>query len=166
MPLTNLVPFNRRTTAIDNTALAGWDDFQRDMDRLFDSFFGVMPGQIRNTTVAPSLSLDVSETEKAYHISADMPGLEQKDVEISLTDNVLTIRAERRQEEKQEGQEKKVTWHRSERSYGSVRRALQLPADADDNSIEAAMKNGVLQIEIAKRADSKPASKKIEIKSA
>lgn len=163
MTLPNLIPFNRRNTALDTAALAGWDDFHRDMDQLFDSFFGTLPaGRLLNTVAAQPLNLDVSETDKAYNITADMPGLEQKDIDVTLTDNVLTIRGERKQEENSEGK----TWHRTERSYGSIQRSLQLPADVDNSSVAAKIKNGVLQIEIAKSKNAKPASKKIEIKSA
>jgi HSP20 family protein len=162
MALPNLVPFNPRSTALDNTALAGWDDLHRDMDRLFDSFFGTLPVTRTSAVTGPNLSLDVSETDKAYTIHADLPGFEEKDVDVTLADNILTIKGERKQEDKQEGK----TWHRTERSYGSVQRTLQLPADADENGITATMKNGVLQVEIAKSKEAKPSSRKIEIQKA
>jgi HSP20 family protein len=172
MALATITPFQRKNTGLANSGslLTGWDDFHRDMDRLFDSFFGSgtgatgsLPARSTASTVQPLLmTLDVSETDGAYTIHADLPGLEQKDVEVTLAEGILTLRAERKQQEKQEGK----TWHRSERSYGSVQRTLQLPADADENKVEATMKNGVLEIEIGKTEKAQPVSKKIEIKSA
>ena len=182
MALATITPFQRKNTALSNntTLLSGWDDFHRDMDRLFDSFFGTgsastLPARGAGGAVQSLLmNLDVSETDKAYIIHADLPGLEQKDVEVTLAEGILTLRAERRrengqrengQDEKQESQEKKVTWHRSERSYGAAQRTLQLPADVDEEKVTATMKNGVLEIEIGKTEKAQPVSKKIEIRS-
>jgi HSP20 family protein len=107
-------------------------------------------------------SIDVSETDKAIAITAEMPGLERKDVEISVEDDVLTIRGEKKVESEQD--DKNKNYHLSERSYGVFYRVLQLPPGVDPSKIEASVSNGVLKITIPKPARSEP--KKIEVKDA
>jgi HSP20 family protein len=135
----------------------------REIDRLFDDFtrggFGVMatPAQ---TNLLPSI--DVTETDKEIEITAELPGLERKDVEISVDDDLLTIRGEKKVEVKEE--DKGKNYHVAERSYGVFFRAIQLPAGVDPASIQATMSNGVLKVTIPKPAKSEP--KKIEVKDA
>ncbi|HEY8191999.1 MAG TPA: Hsp20/alpha crystallin family protein [Alphaproteobacteria bacterium] len=134
-----------------------------DLDRVFDSMF-------RNalTNIASPVSsvtdlavrMDVSETEKSYLIKADLPGMEEKDVNVTLDDGVLTISGEKQSESEEEGK----TFHRIERSYGSFRRVLSLPADADENGINAHMENGVLHIEIGKTKQAEKTAKRIDVK--
>lgn len=165
MTLPNLVPFQRKSVATgDSPVLRGWDDMHREMDRVFDGFFsdalprvpfGMLPAITPDT-----LDLDVAETDKAYLITADLPGLEDKDIDLTLNEGILTLKGEKRQEEETEGK----TFHRMERRYGSFRRVLQLPGDADDNAVRATMQNGVLKIEIGKNEKAAPSSRKIEIK--
>lgn len=134
-----------------------------DIDRVFDNFFR---NALTNLSGPPaalgdlSLRLDVTETDKAYTVKADLPGMEEKDVAITLEDGVLTISGEKTQEQEEEGK----TFHRIERSYGTFRRALTLPADADETGIAAHMKNGVLEIEIAKAPEAPKSAKRIEVK--
>ena len=92
-----------------------------------------------------------------------MPGLQRDDVQITIADDVLTIRGEKRPERKEEG-DKDKRYQVSERSYGVFLRSLQLPAGVDPSSVEATMSNGVLRIRIPKPAHSQP--KKIEVKDA
>jgi HSP20 family protein len=129
----------------------------REIDRLFNEFaqgtgFGGMPNLIPN--------IEISETDKAIEISAEMPGLERKDVEISLDEDVLTVRGEKKVEESQK--DKNV--QHSERSYGVFYRMLQLPPGIDPSSIQATMSKGVLKVVITKPAKAEP--KKIEVKEA
>lgn len=134
-----------------------------DIDRVFDNFFRNALTNLSGPSSslgALSLSLDVSETDKSYTIKADLPGLEEKDVSVTLDDGVLTISGEKVQEKEEEGK----TFHRTERSYGSFRRALTLPADADETGITAQMKNGVLEIEIAKTVEAPKTAKRIDVK--
>jgi HSP20 family protein len=153
----SLVPFRRIQTPAP-AYTAGFDQ----LDRLFDRMFG---NALTNLADAgPSFSglplrLDVAETEKSYHIEADLPGVEDKDVAVSLEDGVLTISGEKKQASETEGK----TFHRTERSYGSFKRALALPPDADENGIRARMKNGVLEVEIAKSEQAKKTARRIAI---
>lgn len=133
----------------------------REVDRLFDDVlrgFGVqwprpmLPGV---TAVWPGLlrpALDIQETDDQYRITLEVPGVEQKDIQLTLDDDVLFIRGEKRQEQ----EHKDAHYHCLERSYGSFQRALNLPEDADQDSIKASFKNGVLTITIAKRAAAAP----------
>jgi HSP20 family protein len=128
-------------------------------DRLFDNFFN---NALTNIGMQPSdavVRLDVSETPTSYVVKAELPGIEEKDVSLTLEDGVLTLSGEKKSETEEEGK----TFHRIERSYGSFRRALQLPADADENGVTAAMKHGVLNIEIAKAKEAPKKEKKIDI---
>jgi HSP20 family protein len=128
----------------------------REIDRLFDEFAqGIGPNGQQN--IVPNI--EISETDKAIEVSAEMPGLERKDVEISIEDDALTIRGEKKIEENKD----KNVQH-SERCYGVFLRVLQMPPGIDPSSVKATMSNGVLKITIPKPAKSEP--KKIEVKEA
>jgi len=103
-------------------------------------------------------NIEISETDKAIEVSAEMPALERKDVEISIDDDTLTIRGEKKVEESQG--DKNV--QHSERTYGVFLRVLQVPPGVDPSSVQATLSNGVLKIAIPKPAKSEP--KKIEVK--
>jgi HSP20 family protein len=134
---------------------------QREVDRLFEDFArGLGPMSAANGKLAPSM--EVTETDKELVISAELPGLERKDVDISLDDNVLTIRGEKKSETSPDDKNKNV--HVSERSYGVFYRVLELPSGIDPSSVQATMSKGVLKITIPKPARAQP--KKIEVKEA
>ena len=103
------------------------------------------------------MELELREEEKSFLASFELPGLEKEDVSISLEEGVLTIKGEK----KHEVSEKRAGLHYEERVYGSFQRAVRLPKMADSAGISAEMKNGVLQISIAKAEDAAP--KLIEI---
>jgi HSP20 family protein len=107
-------------------------------------------------------SIDVTETDKEIEITAELPGLERKDVDISIEDDLLTIRGEKKVETKEEDKDK--NYHVSERSYGVFYRVIQLPPGVDPASIQAVMSKGVLKLTIPKPAKAEP--KKIEVKDA
>jgi HSP20 family protein len=168
MNLRALVPFrDRQSLARPDVNVFG--PLQREVDRLFDEFahgFGAlaMSGNSGLATLMPSM--DISESEKEFVLTAELPGLERKDVDISLEDNVLTIRGEKKMEaspdDKDKDKNKNV--HVSERSYGVFYRVLELPFPVDPASVQATMSKGVLKITIPKPA--RPESKKIEVKEA
>lgn len=161
MNLRTLVPFrDRRTLAQPDLYVVG--SLQREVERLFDDFargFGV-PGAVGNGSLMPSM--DITETDKEYVITAELPGLERKDVDIALEDNILTIRGEKKAESAPDEKNKNV--HVSERSYGLFYRVLELPGHVDPASVQATMSKGVLKITIPKPA--RPETKKIEVKEA
>ncbi len=127
----------------------------RELDRLIEaSFRGWTQSLLQWPTVASEgvailrPSLDIEETDKEYIIRVEVPGVEEKDLQLTLEDDVLWIRGEKRQEQTRE----EANYHVIERRYGSFERALNLPADADPEAITATFKNGVLRITIAKRS--------------
>lgn len=135
-------------------SLALFGTLQREVDRLFDDFS-------RGGAVAPSNlmpSMDVAETDKEIELTVELPGLEQKDVDISVTENVLTIRGEK----KAEAEHKDKNFHVVERAYGTFYRAFQLPPGTDPSAVNATMSKGILRITIPKPTHAE--SKKIEVK--
>lgn len=102
--------------------------------------------------------LDISETEKEIIVRAEVPGIEKDDIDITLTDGLLTIKGEK----KHEDEEKNENYHRVERRYGSFARTLRLPSEVEYDQIDANYKDGVLKLVIAKPEKAEP--KKIEIK--
>jgi HSP20 family protein len=136
--------------------------FRREMDRLFDDFFAPVEGREHGTFLAGGNwpSLDVDETDQAYKITAELPGLSLKDVNVDLRDNVLTISGEKREEHKEE----KSGRHYSERSYGRFERVIPFNVEVDADKVQASFKAGVLTIELPKSAKAKDKSRHIDIK--
>ena len=131
---------------------------QQEIDRLFEGFGRSFPAFGPAATTLPSM--DVSESDNAIEIVAELPGLEKKDVELSLADNLLTIRGEK----KNEREEKNKDYHLVERSFGSFSRAVELPQGVNAEDISAEIANGVLKVTVKKPAPKQ--SRPIEIKSA
>lgn len=107
-------------------------------------------------------AVDVTETDKAFEIAAELPGMEEKNIEVSVSDGVLTIKGEK-QEDKEE---KKKDYYLSERTYGSFQRSFEVPKGVDLDKIEASFKKGVLTVTLPKTAEAQKAEKKIAVKSA
>jgi HSP20 family protein len=128
------------------------------MDRLFQDFFEVEPFGQRVFSTFPEI--DVKETEKELKVSAELPGLEEKDVEVLLDADSLTIRGEKRHEEEEKGE----SYYRSERRYGSFSRVIPLTAEVESDKVEARFKNGVLTVTIPKTEKARADLKKIPIK--
>ncbi len=131
---------------------------RREMDRMWDDFFAPARRFLRPGEVEWVPAVDVAEDADKVTIKAEVPGLEAKDLDISLTGDVLTIKGEK----KSEREEKKENYHLVERSYGSFSRSLKLPAAVNADKIEASYKQGVLTITCPKKEKVKP--KAIEIK--
>ena len=152
-----------------------WRSLRTEMDRLFDRFSGVvgMPSLRRmfDTSPMPAMeagfslampAVEVTEDEKAYKVSAELPGLGAKDVEISISGDMLVIKGE-----KQHQSEKKDTnYHMTERSYGTFQRSFALPDRIDRDKITADLSKGVLTIALPKSAEGQKPAKKIEVKTA
>lgn len=145
------------------------DDIDRAFDRMFKDwpsfgtlsrpdFFGNGEFLGRATSMAPRV--DVTEDDNAYEITAEMPGVEEKDVEITVKDDRLTLRGEK----KSEKEEKKTDYHMTERSYGSFERSFRLPADVAADKIKADFAKGVLTLTLPKTPEAKSKERKIAIK--
>jgi HSP20 family protein len=146
-----------------------WRSFRSEMDRLFDRFgfpsfrrmFETEPAWRWETSfgiAAPAV--DVSEDDKAYKIAAELPGMEAKDIELSVTGDMLVLKGEKRQEK----EEKAKNYYLSERSYGSFQRSFQLPEGVDRDKLAADFSKGVLTITLPKTPEAQKQTKKIEVK--
>ena len=135
---------------------------QREIDRLFDDFTRGFPSfpSFSDGKSAMLPSMDVTETDKEIEITAELPGLEEKDVQINVADNLLTIRGEK----KAEKEEKDKDYRLIERSYGSFERTLELPDGVNADAIQASIAKGVLKVTIPKPAPAQ--SKTINVKAA
>jgi HSP20 family protein len=131
-----------------------------EVNRLFDDFFRDFPTFGASTAFVPNLALE--ETDAALKLSAELPGLEEKDFELSVEDSVLTLRGEKRNESTSE----KGGWTRSERSYGKFERRIALPAEIEADKASATFKNGVLEVTLPKRPEAKPKAHTITVKGA
>lgn len=141
--------------------------FQDEVNQLFNSFFGdvSLPTWLRSEkgaalTVSPAM--DVTENDKEYKVTAELPGMDAKDVQITASEGYLTIKGEKKQESKEE----REGYFRQERSYGSFQRVVALPDTANTDKAEASFKNGVLTLAIPKKAGAQSKERKIEIKQA
>jgi HSP20 family protein len=139
-------------------AITRWRPFrdlvsiQDEMNRLFEDFFGHTPVRAGWTEGVWNPSVDVSEDKDNVVIKAEMPGMTKDDVKISVQDNVLTLKGEK----KQEKEEKEKNYHRIERSYGSFCRSFQLPTTVKTDKIKANYKDGVLSVTLPKTEEVKP----------
>lgn len=124
------------------------DPLQRDIDRLFDRFARRWPAFDRPhfTGHGGYPSIDVTETESEIEVSCELPGAEQKDVEITLANDILTIRGEKRTEK----HEKERLYQQSERTYGVFSRSVAMPPGLDPERVKATMNHGVLTVTAAK----------------
>jgi HSP20 family protein len=128
------------------------------MDSLFDRFFRAWPMRVSTEDGPWAPEVDVSETAKQVVVKAELPGLDPKEIDVSVRADILTLRGERKQEKEEQGE----NFHRVERSYGSFARSIRLPAEVDSGKVNATYKDGVLKITMPKTKEA--ANKKIEIK--
>ncbi|HSV97460.1 MAG TPA: Hsp20/alpha crystallin family protein [Spirochaetota bacterium] len=116
--------------------------FQKEINQLFNDFFSIGPSSLSESGWMPTV--DVEEDEKEVRIRAEIPGIEEKDLSVTLENDLLTIAGEKKEEEKKEDRRYVI----SERRFGSFHRTIRLPEDIDREKIEAGFKNGVLKVTI------------------
>jgi HSP20 family protein len=144
-----------------------FEDLRREIDRLFDdfgmwrspfprSFFGMEP--LKGFQASPAV--DVTETDKAYEITAELPGLDEKNIDVKLANGMLTIRGEKQDER----EEKKANYYRRERSFGSFERSFQMPDGVDLDKVDAKFNKGIVTVTLPKTAEAQKAEKKITVK--
>lgn len=169
MAIKNLVPKFGRTR--DNMPVRGdaydpfWN-FQSEMNRLFDDFFTDLPSAPRwgeRGLVAETFTprVDVSETDKEVIVSAELPGIDEKDISVEMDDDAIVIRGEKQEEKEDKGK----NWYSREQSYGSFHRVINLPASVKDDKAKAKFKKGVLTITIPKQEEEQAKRKAIAIES-
>jgi len=144
--LTPWRPFRELTTLRD------------EMDKMWNRFLGEWPSMepFKGEWMP---SLDVSETKDNIVVKAEVPGMDAKDIDISLANDILTVKGEK----KQEKEEKEENYHRVERSYGAFSRSVRLPKDVQSNKIKASYKDGVLKITLPKSEEAKKKEVKIKV---
>ena len=146
-----------------------FQSFRTEIDRLFDSFLGgggfpSLTSFRQGFPAAQGLTptLDVKENEKEIVVKADLPGLDEKDINLTIHNGVLSLRGEKKSEHTDE----RDNYHMMERSYGSFQRSIRLPDTIDEDKVEARFDKGVLTVTLPKRPEMVSAQKKIEIKGA
>ena len=122
------------------------------MEKVFSDLFASHEGETDMEETSWMPTVDISETENGFEIRAELPGVLEKDVNVSVTDNVLTIKGEKHQEAETDGK----NYHRVERRYGSFQRSFTLPRHVETGSIKAQFTDGVLTLEIPKAEAAKP----------
>jgi HSP20 family protein len=136
---------------------------QQEVDKLFNDFTSDLPMIGRwNGNGKLAIQVDVAETEKTLEVTAELPGVSEKEIDVSLADDVLTIKAEK----KSDREEKTKDYHLVERSYGTFERSMRLPFKADPAKIEAKFDKGVLKLVVQKPTEAQTKTQKIEVKAA
>lgn len=162
MALRDMIPRRRNDEIRGAQEQSPFYSLQREMNRMFDRFvrdFGD-EGLLEEREWGRFMpSVDVSETEKEIHVTAEIPGMDEKDLDVTLSGNRLLIRGEK----KEEKEEKDEQFVRLESSFGSFQRAIPLPAEIDEDKIQASYDKGVLKISLPKSPEAQKAQKKIEI---
>ena len=135
------------------------NDLMSDFFREFEHPWGLSTARDAHWILPVIPSVEVSETEDEVQVTAELPGMTEKDIEVALEDDTLILRGEK----KQEHEEKKRNYHMVERSYGEFHRALPLPAGVDPNKVKAKFKDGVLKVTLAKTPQAKESRKTIKV---
>lgn len=151
-----LIPIGR-DSSLARTEANPLTMLQQEMDRLFDGFSKSFTG-LSSRTLMPSM--DLAETDDEIELTADLPGMEEKDVQLNVVDNHLMIRGEK----KNQREEKEKDYHLVERNYGSFVRTVELPPGVNLDSIKAVMSKGVLKVTVPKPPPAQ--AKTIQVKAA
>lgn len=154
-------------------AASPFDQLRRDIEQVFDSFrlgalgfplarAGIDLPWPRRGAAALAPAVDVVEREGAYEVTAELPGMDEKDIEVKLANGTLTIRGEK----KEEREEKEKDYYLSERRYGTFTRAFKVPDGVDADKVEARFAKGVLTVSLPKTAEARSQEKTITVKAA
>lgn len=166
MEIKNLVPWSwgRKNVPVRREDDHPFHSLQRAINQVFDSFFegfNLSPFADFNTSPGRfSPSLDISENDKEFQVTAELPGMDEKDVELSLSNHTLTLKGEK----KEEREDRRKDYYRMERSYGMFSRSIPIPEGVDLDKVEASFKKGVLTVTLPKTPEAQKQRKKIPIK--
>lgn len=167
------LPVKKSTAPAKVEDRAPFESLRREIDRLFDDFrpfdwrlpsrvLGFEVPRIARAEWQVAPAMDLVEKDDAYEITAELPGLDEKNVEIKLSNHTLTIKGEKNEVK----EDKQKDYYQSERRYGSFQRSFQLPEGVDADKIDAHFAKGVLTVKLPKTAEAKKAEKKITVKAA
>ena len=135
--------------------------FRREVDRMFDGFFEDFgkPGRSLASWSAPTPNIDLAENDKEITITAELPGLDEKDFELTVAGDLLTLKGEKKSEHEQRNGDS----YYAERRYGSFARSVRLPFEVKDEAVEAKYDKGVLTVRVPKPAEMQRSVRRIEI---
>lgn len=169
LDLKSLVPWGQKSNDLsvgNQDRRDPFASFRHEIDRVFDDFFntgfGVGNRGQSDGFGALTPQLDVKETDKEIVVTAELAGVDEKDIDVTLSGDLLTIKGEKKSEQEEGDKDRRYV----ERRYGSFARSLRLPFEAGDQAVDANMKNGVLTLTIQKPAEIQQKAKRIEIKAA
>ena len=166
MTMRDLMPWNRGTRSVP---VRRYEDdplreFRRPIDRVFDEFwrgFDLAPfGRFERGFGIASPHVDIAETDTEIEVSVELPGMDENDIDVSLTDEALTVKGEK----KAEREERKKDYFVSERSFGSFQRSIPLPRGLDGDKASAKFEKGVLTVTVPRSAEAQARVKKIAVK--
>ncbi len=163
MQIKDLIPWARKDGAPD--AKSSEDNpiatLQREMNHVFENFWNRV-GQFEWPWGSDEAKSDMVETDNAIEVSIELPGMEMKDIEVTVNDDMLTVKGEKKIERKEE----KKGYYLSERSYGAIYRTIPLPPGVDGEKAQASFKNGVLTIKLPQSPEAQAKVRKIAVKEA
>ena len=158
------VPVRTEPRSFTEQLIEPFSRMRSEVDRLFEDFPARWPS-FQFERLAPRMPLpaiEMTETDKAYKVTVEVPGIDAADIEVNVENDTLVVSGEK----KEEREEKERDFYRSERSYGAFERRIALPPGADADKIKAKAKNGVLAITLPKSAEAKNNKRRIEIEAA
>ncbi len=163
MQIKDLIPWARKDDGgdpreNDTNPIAA---LQRDMNRVFENFWSRF-GEVDWPWGGGEAKSDVVETDGAIEVSIELPGMEMKDIDVTVTDDMLTVKGEK----KVEREEEKKGYYLSERSYGAIYRTIPLPPGVDPDKAEATFRNGVLTVRLPQTPEAQARAKHIDVKPA
>ncbi len=159
MPKTDVTPSSERSVSRPRDIFSAMRD---EMDRVFEraeSGWPRWPALFKRDADMVVPELDVRETTNSITVEAELPGVDEKDVSVTLAHGILTIRGEKKHEKEEKGD----NYHLAERSFGSFERSLRLPDTVDESKVEAKFEKGVLKVTAAKKPEAVKAERKMEI---
>jgi HSP20 family protein len=158
----DIVPFKKRSVPVKRESGHPFERLRDEMDALFDNFWGDFPLAPFDGRRVRSFSptVDVSETDREIRVSAELPGMDEKDIDITINRDSLSIRGEK----KEENEDKGKNYYHVERTYGSFSRTVPLPVEIESDKAEADFKKGVLTVKIPKSPKAIESKKKVAIK--
>ncbi|MEW6053776.1 MAG: Hsp20/alpha crystallin family protein [Nitrospirota bacterium] len=161
MPKKNVVPSGKKPLPVQRGEANPFALFRQEMDRLFDNFFsGFEMEPFKGKFGAFSPSVDIKESDREIRISAELPGMDDKDIDVLLNRDSVTIKGEKKEEKEDKGKDH----YRMERSFGSFTRTIPLPAEVDMDKAKADFRKGVLTVTLPKTARAIKETKKISVR--
>ena len=165
MSMLELVPWRKDTKQMTRELADDWlMPLHHQIDRVFTDFIGADFPRLARTRLDGGFSpdMDVSETDRQLEVTAELPGMDDEDIEVTLTGGMLTVKGEKKSETEEEDKDKHH--YRLERSYGAFRRSFRLPPELDADDVSASFDKGVLKVTVAKKEAAESATRKIEVR--